>query len=99
MTFLDPAKFEIIAGTDTVLAIRAKRKPNTDIPAAQMQEARDGILGTMIVRSLYGWTVRYDSGLQSWAILARALPSKAEAAQFITNWVAVDPARRYGWCH
>jgi hypothetical protein len=44
--------------------------------------------------------VRYDSGLQNFALLARSceLGGTLEAAEaFARAWVAEDPERRYAW--
>ena len=32
----------------------------------QRDVSRRGIVGAEIVESMYGWSVRYDSGLQNW---------------------------------
>lgn len=65
------------------------------------QDAR-GIIGVFLVESIYGWTVRYDSGLQNFSILTGIrqgnLDGSLEAAiTFAKEWVLVDPTKRYAW--
>lgn len=67
----------------------------------QMQQAGRGLQGAQIVKSMYGYSVRYDSGLQDWGLLRRAGssrdPSFAAAIDFCRRWVAEDPTHRYAW--
>jgi hypothetical protein len=67
----------------------------------QRSWAGRGIIGAQIVQSNYGWSVRYDSGLQNWGILrasrGAADPSHEAAVAFCREWVAEDPAGRYAW--
>jgi hypothetical protein len=72
--------------------------------ALQCEQAGRGILGVELVKSIYGWSVRYDSGLQNFGLVARTkarggeLDGSLEAATaFATKWVASDPERRYAW--
>ena len=58
------------------------------------------IVGVELVDSNYGWSVRYNSGLQNFGIVAGCrngqLDGTREAAEaFARDWVARDPARRY----
>lgn len=68
---------------------------------AQAKQAGQGYMGAQIVRSMYGFSVRYDSGLQDWGLLRSARGSSdtsLEAAeQFCRDWVAQNPERRYAW--
>ncbi|QGZ14237.1 hypothetical protein PP940_gp102 [Rhizobium phage RL2RES] len=68
----------------------------------QQEHARRGILGAEIVITNYGFSVRYDSGLQNWGLLAsckaKQIDGTLEAAvKFAEEWVAKDPTRRYAW--
>lgn len=66
----------------------------------QREQATRGIEGVEIVKSIYGHSVRYDSGLQNFSLLARSqeLGGALEAAErFACNWVSQDPSRRYAW--
>jgi hypothetical protein len=55
-----------------------------------------------VICSNYGHSVRYDSGLQNFGLLAGsrsgALDGTLEDAErYATAWVAEDPTRRYAW--
>ena len=68
----------------------------------QRERARNGLLGVELVQSFYGWSVRYDSGLQNFGLLAGArsgtLDGTLEDAERCARaWVAQDPDRRYAW--
>lgn len=67
----------------------------------QQNQAGRGILGAQIVLSNYGYSVRYDSGLQGWGILrparGQADASREAAIAFCQAWVAQDPGGRYAW--
>lgn len=60
------------------------------------------VLGAQVVKSIYGYSVRYDSGLQNWGLIASAksgsLDGSLEAAiKFVEDWVALSPSSRYAW--
>lgn len=67
----------------------------------QSQQAARGLTGAHIVRSMYGFSVRYDSGLQNFALLRAARgssdPSLAAAIRFCADWVAQSPQHRYAY--
>lgn len=70
--------------------------------ALQQRRAARGVLGAEIVVSNHGCSVRYDSGLQNFGLLAGSkcgmLDGTLEhAVQWATAWVAQDPSRRYAW--
>ena len=103
---------EIVAGEALVDAIAAETKAkcrwtgygyaSDDICALQQQQAARGIIGVEIVKSNYGFSVRYDSGLQNFGLVASArrgeLDGSYEAASaFCREWVNRDAARRYAW--
>lgn len=101
----------IIAGGDLYAALQAEkaarvqRKPrgfdSEQLCRLQESQAGRGILGAQIVLSNYGYSVRYDSGLQGWAILrparGQADASHEAAVAFCHAWVAGNPASRYAW--
>lgn len=109
---LNSAHFDIIAGLDVVEAIRAERartvaagsRPGTfdseTLCRHQERIASRGVLGAEIVKSNYGYSVRYDSGLQNWGLLASSragtVDGSLEAAiAWAKTWQAEDPTRRY----
>lgn len=112
---LIPAFMNVFAGAELYESLAAERKALVDAARAkqvfrtddtlcgvQEAQARRGILGVNLVESIYGWTVRYDSGLQNFSILAGARRgdvngSYEDAERFAREWVAQDPARRYAW--
>jgi hypothetical protein len=98
--------FIIIAGgelSDALDAEKAERvKQGEALPTLQEAQARRGILGAQLVQSMFGWSVRYDSGLQGWGILAGIRQgtldgSFYDAVRWAEDWVAQDPERRYAW--
>ena len=73
-----------------------------ELCALQRERSRRGIIGVEIVQSIHGQSVRYDSGLQNFGLVARSrdLPdggSLEAAEEFCRNWVAQDASRRYAW--
>lgn len=51
-----------------------------------------------IVQSIYGQSVRYDSGLQNFGlVLSGRGITLDEAEAFCRDWVAQDPEHRYAW--
>ena len=61
----------------------------------QGEWSRRGILGAELVESsMRGWTLRYDSGIQNWSIIAAGL-TREEVEYRAQQWVAVDPTNRY----
>jgi len=109
---LEGPNFIIIAGVDLVKKVQAEKKAavrqtgagyaSEDLCAFQRRQAGAGLLGVEVVMSNYGCSVRYDSGLQNWGLLASArrkdIDGTVEAAEaWVRKWVAEDPAHRYGW--
>lgn len=100
----------IVAGEPLVDAMTAEQKAKVPMTGAgyssshvcemQRSQASRGIIGVEIVCSIHGHSVRYDSGLQDFGLLARSrdLGGTLEAAdEYAKNWVAQDPERRYAW--
>lgn len=99
---------EIVAGHDVVATLdtlRAKMVATSgpyleseSLCAYQREMAGRGFLGAEIVQSLYGYSLRYDSGLQNWGLIAtaRSLGGTLEdAVTYAQKWQAADPLRRY----
>ncbi len=97
----------IIAGEDVYKAYasaRALAVLNTTsmygseaLPRFQMQSS---IIGCKLVESMYGWSVRYNSGLQNFELIASSKCKQVngtfeDAERFAKEWVAQDPTRRY----
>jgi hypothetical protein len=74
---------------------------SADLCRWQERKAGRGIVGAQVVESNYGYSVRYDSGLQNWGLLrpsrGAADTSRQAAVEFCIAWVAADPAHRYAW--
>ena len=98
---MDPKHCIVIAGHDVHEAIEAEQAVE-DLCRVQEKQAARGILGARLVRSMYGWSVRYDSGLQNWDLLAGMRNGMLDgsfkaAVEWAEQWVAQDPTRRYAW--
>lgn len=68
----------------------------------QCEQAARGIIGAEIVMSAYGCSVRYDSGLQGFGLLASSRAKQVDgtledAERWVKEWVAKDPTKRYAW--
>ncbi len=100
----------IVAGHNLVAAMEAEQKAKVrwtgcgydsdELAVLQRDHSKRGIKGVEIVQSIKGNSVRYDSGLQNFGLLATSLDlgGTLEAAeQFACDWVAKDPTRRYAW--
>jgi hypothetical protein len=102
----------IVAGEALVDALQAETKARVpwgcggykSEPLCRLQgeQVARGIYGAEIVRSNYGCSVRYDSGLQNFGLLASSRSGYLDgtlehAVAWATKWVAEDPARRYAW--
>ena len=109
---MDKQHFTIIAGHDVREAMdreiegRVKRDltgfKSEDLCKVQEDLAVRGILGAQLVRSMFGWSVRYDSGLQNWGLLASSRQGTLDgsfkaAVEWAEAWVAKDPLHRYAW--
>lgn len=107
-----PELFTVIAGRDLLIAMEAEQDATVEFTgrgydseqlcALQQREARRGILGVEVVVSNYGCSVRYDSGLQNFGLVASSRTKEVDgtledAERFAREWVARDPKRRYAW--
>lgn len=66
----------------------------------QVEESRKGVVEAEIVRSMYGFSVRYASGLQDFALLAGARMrtvdgTLADAIRWAKNWQAQCSNNRF----
>lgn len=104
----------LVAGAElhaTLAAERAALPRSTKYPDCyqseplcelQTAQARRGILGVELVESVYGWSVRYNSGIQNFGLVASSrcgdVDGTLESAEaFARKWVAQDPERRYAY--
>lgn len=98
----------IVAGKDLLASMEAEQKATVAdtghgyeseaLCRLQQRQAARGILGVEIVRSFYGHSVRYDSGLQNFGLVRSGRNvSLEDAVQWAEKWVAEDPSRRYAW--
>lgn len=107
---MNSTQFHVVAGLELVDAMEAEKKarvPQTGrgyeseaLCRLQGEHSRRGILGVEIVCSIHGHSIRYDSGIQGFGLLAssRELGGTLEAAEaWAKRWVSQDPARRYAW--
>ena len=97
---MDPRHFTIIAGRDLIDRLDAEKAAAPDLCRCQEAQAARGIMGAELVQSMFGWSVRYDSGLQGWGLLASSrsgtLNGSYEAARnWALKWAMLDPERRY----
>lgn len=100
----------IVAGHELVDVMEAEQKAtcrlgcggynSNDLSVLHGKQSQRGIRGVEIVGCVGGYSVRSDSGMQNFCLLAtsRDLGGTLEAAeQFARNWVAQDASRRYAW--
>lgn len=104
-------KFEriVIAGQELADALSAERLAKIErselglnseqLCKHQEQVSRRGVVEAEIVESIYGYSVRYASGLQDFGLIlparGREDPSLAFAEEYCRKWVAADPERRF----
>ena len=103
----------VVAGGELLARLEAEkvaRVPRNDrgfasepLCALQAEQAGRGILGAVIVKSIYGHSVRYDSGLQNFGLLAGSRSGQLngsfeDAVRYARAWQAEDPERRYVTC-
>jgi hypothetical protein len=100
----------IVAGEALINALEVEQKAkckwtgngyaSDDLCKLQRDQASRGIEGVEIVKSIYGYSVRYDSGLQNFGLLAssQGLGGTLEGAtNYAKDWVAKEPSKRYAW--
>jgi len=107
LTDVLPSAFLLLAGEDNLRAQRTNERAlmaqGYNLPQAQERE-RSGVIGIHLVRSLYGWSVRYASGLQNFGLIRPSrLPDShgprvwhEEFADYLeARQYAIDYARSY----
>lgn len=107
----------IVAGQEIYVALQAEKErtvPHSKKPGmSQYFESEPlcrwqsecysrGVRGVEIVKSIYGFSVRYDSGLADFGLLASSRYGQLDgtfedAVRYATEWCNEDPARRYAW--
>ena len=100
----------IVAGHDLVDAMEIEQKAkcrfngfgynSDDLAVLHREQSARRIQGVEIVGCIGGYSIRYDSGLQNFGLLAssRELGGTLEAAEkFASNWVSKDASCRYIW--
>lgn len=105
-------KLKVVAGKQLYANLQAEKErvvprngeyfKSEPLCAWQSEVARRGVIGATLVKSMYGWSVRYDSGIQNFGILAGARSGVLDgtlkaAVEWAKGWVAEDPTRRYAW--
>ena len=102
-----PDAFLLLAGEDNLRSQRTNERAlmaqGYSLPQAQERE-QSGVIGIVLVRSLYGWSVRYASGLQNFGLIRPSrLPDShgprvwhEEFADYLeARQYAIDYARSY----
>lgn len=102
----------VVAGEALIDALEAEQRAkisqsegyfkSEELCALQAEQSRRSIIGVEIVESNYGCSIRYDSGLQNFSLLAGSRDgtldgSLSDAERFAKEWVARDSDRRYAW--
>lgn len=97
----------IIAGAELVAALETEKEQRVrkvgqyfeseSLCAFQQSVARRGIIGAEVVETIYGFSLRYDSGLQNFGIIVRRIPTLEAAHEAARSWVAQDSSKRYAW--
>lgn len=94
----------IIAGKevqDRYLAILNGAGNSEELCKRQERASREGITEAELVKSMYGWSLRYASGLNDFGLIARARETGAtwaKAVEYAKEWQAKDPERRFVTC-
>jgi len=103
---MDPTRFRIVAGQaahDQWEAAKKQAMANGQtLVEVQEQQSYAGRVGAELVHSLYGWSLRYDSGLQNFDIIASSRRGDLDgtledAIKYAERWVAHDRTKRYAW--
>lgn len=100
----------VIAGQDVCSRMREARAalPKIGEPGwhpelltnLQIREARRGLVGAEMVKSMYGWSLRYNSGLQNFGLIAGSRSGQLngtweDCERYAKEWQAQDPLHRY----
>jgi hypothetical protein len=95
---MDKQHFTVVAGFEAAEAhdkavAFASQQPGFDLP--RWQEREDFWVGAEIVVTIYGYGLRYASGLQGFGIIASAqsLGTLDRAIAYAQEWAASEPAK------
>lgn len=95
---LNTEHFTVLAGNPAKWDAESAALPDRggSLVRLQVEQANRGYLSATLVESMYGWGVRYGSGLQGFGILlsGRGGVSRAEAIAWGTVWANKDPENR-----
>jgi hypothetical protein len=95
---MDTTHFTVVAGFEAealharTLAEAASHE-GFDLP--RWQERYDHTIAVEIVETIYGYSLRYASGLQNFGLIAGDLGTLSDALQFTTQWVDSANADRH----
>ena len=103
---LDPKRFTILAGESVVDTLRAENASlenldplrfdfNEELCALQRRQSNRGYVPAHLVKSMYGWTLRYASGLQGFSIITRLGKDFDTAVEGAREWASDAPDHRY----
>jgi len=102
----------IVAGHELVDAMEAEQKAkckwtgfgydSEQLCALQREHSSRGIIGCEIACSNYGHSVRYDSGLYDFGLLASSRSKQLDgtledAERWAKEWCSAAPSKRYAW--
>lgn len=97
----------ILFGNDVCDAYNARReawmageRSSDRLCRFQESEAGKGLLEAALVKSMYGWSVRYASGLQDFGLIASSRSGQLDgtyegACEYARKWQEQDPTRRF----
>ena len=96
---LNTEHFKTLAGNSAKWDEEMRNLPDRGESLCRLQESQSarGYLPAMLVESIYGWGVRYASGLQDFGILVRSQDlggSRAAAIAWGITWANDDPNHR-----
>jgi hypothetical protein len=100
------SKMIIVAGQAVYDRLQEERRSRVSqgesLPGVQEKQFASGFLGAEIVESNYGFSVRHDTGLMNWGLIASSRSKEVDgtvedAERAARDWVARDPDRRYAW--
>lgn len=91
--------FTLIAGNPTKWDEETQKLVDDNnmkgLVSLQESQAARGRLSAHLIRSMYGWTVRYASGLQNFGLLHSSKSSDIrKAVEFGVEWANQDPQNR-----
>jgi len=98
---LNTAHFELLAGNPEKWDEETRRRvaQGESLPNVQIDQHSRGRCAIELVETIYGYSIRYASGLDNWGILFGSRMAgrpihRAEAIEWGKQWVARDPEKR-----